>query len=248
MWLTNHETRNTKHETRNTKHETRNTKHRSQITHKNEFIKNPKLTPLKENGDFRSNECLALLQQSDIVVTNPPFSLFREYVAKLIEYQKKFLIIGNLHAITYKDFFPYLKDNKIWQGYTHPKLFLDVNTGTKEAFKLFGNIGWYTNLAIKKRSEILETIHTYAKNPEKYPKYDNYDAININKTNEIPMDYEGVMGVPVTFLDKHNPEQFEILGIDRYIKNNPNYGRRFKINNKEIYARILIRRIMNKRE
>ena len=180
------------------------------------------LTELKEDGDFRSDECLELLKGVDIVVTNPPFSLFREYVATLVEYDKKFIIIGNQNAITYKEVFPLIKDNKIWLGNNNPipKLFY-VPTFLEERKNIkkdengnlvasFGNICWYTNLDIKKRHEDLILIKKY--NPDDYPKYDNYDAINVNKVKDIPYDYEGVMGVPITFLDKYNLNQFEILG------------------------------------
>lgn len=189
------------------------------------------------------------------MVTNPPFSLFREYVAQLVEYGKKFLIIGNQNNITYKETFSFIKENKLWLGRTlsyaafkvpsyyeerSNRFWIDEN-GQK--WRSFGNICWFTNLTHKKRTEILETIASYTKTPEKYPKYDNYDAINVDKTIEIPLDYNGIMGVPITFLDKHNPKQFEIIGIDRYVENNPNYGKRFTICGIETYARILIRKI-----
>ena len=162
---------------------------------------------LQQNGDFRSPESIELLKEADIVVTNPPFSLFREYIAQLMEYDKKFLIIGNKNAITYKEFFPLLKDNKVWIGYNNVKEFRQPDGSMKK----FGNIGWYTNLDIKKRHEELVLYKKYT--PEEYPKYDNYDAINVDKVSDIPIDYDGVMGVPITFLDKYNPEQFEIMGI-----------------------------------
>ena len=179
---------------------------------------------LKGDGDFRSDECVELLKQADVVVTNPPFSLFREYVAQLIEYDKKFLIIGNQNAITYKEIFPLLKDNKLWIGYksgdmafTVPdsytaretRFWIDEN-GQK--WRSMGNICWYTNLDIQKRHENIILYRNY--NPEEYPTYDNYNAIEVNKVSEIPEDYNGAMGVPITFMDKYNPEQFEILGID----------------------------------
>lgn len=163
-------------------------------------------TPLEGNGDFRNKECLDLLDECDIVVTNPPFSLFREYVAMLMEHEKKFLIIGNKNAITYKEFFPLLKDNKVWIGCTNVKEFLQPDGSIKK----FGNIGWFTNLDVAKRHEKLILWKKYT--PEEYPKYDNYDAINVDKVSEIPCNYDGVMGVPITFLDSYNPEQFEILG------------------------------------
>ncbi len=173
-------------------------------------------TPLEGNGDFRSPECIALLQEADIVVTNPPFSLFREYVAQLIDYDKKFICIGSQNAITYKEFFPLLKNNQVWLGYTSPKEFLQPD----DSIKKFGNISWFTNLDIIKRHEKLILWQRYyddngdksADADTRYPKYDNYDAINVNKVADIPVDYDGVMGVPITFMDKHNPEQFEILG------------------------------------
>ena len=165
-------------------------------------------TPLEGNGDFRNQECLDLLDECDIVVTNPPFSLFREYVAVLMEHEKKFLIIGNKNAITYKEFFPLLKNDEVWIGCTNVKEFLQPDGSIKK----FGNIGWFTNLDVAKRHEKLILWKHYTS--EEYPKYDNYDAINVNKVSEIPCDYDGVMGVPITFLDKYNPDQFEIIGMD----------------------------------
>ena len=164
-------------------------------------------TPLEGNGDFRNQECLDLLDESDIVVTNPPFSLFREYVAVLMKHEKKFLIIGNKNAITYKEFFPLLKDDEVWIGCTNVKEFLQPDGSIKK----FGNIGWFTNLDVAKRHEKLILWKKYT--PEEYPDFDNYDAINVDKVSEIPCDYDGVMGVPITFLDKYNPEQFEIIGL-----------------------------------
>jgi len=163
-------------------------------------------TPLDGNGDFRNQECLDLLDKCDIVVTNPPFSLFREYVAVLMEHKKKFLIIGNKNAITYKEFFPLLKDDEVWIGCTNVKEFLQPDGSIKK----FGNIGWFTNLDVAKRHEKLILWKHYT--PKEYPKYDNYDAINVDKVNEIPCDYDGIIGVPITFMDKYNPNQFEILG------------------------------------
>ena len=176
-------------------------------------------------GDFRSAECIDLLKQSDIVVTNPPFSLFREYVAQLIAYDKKFLIIGHQNAITYKEIFPLIKDNKIWLGYgfrggaTHfISNYEDIATAGNHIAGMIrvSGVHWFTNLEHSKRHEELILYKRY--NPEEYPKYDNYDAINVDRTTDIPCDYDGVMGVPITFLDKYNPEQFEIVefrkGID----------------------------------
>ncbi|MGX3043733.1 adenine-specific methyltransferase EcoRI family protein [Helicobacter sp. T3_23-1056] len=212
-------------------------------------------------GDFRSKDCIELLKQSDIVVTNPPFSLFREYVAQLVEYDKKFVIIGNKNALTYKEIFKLVKENKIWIGYTPMSTDLLFNTSAefqKEVLngkkigsgykiidgvvKLHSQSIWFANLDHKKRHEILETIHSFTKTPEKYPKYDNYDAINVDKTSDIPLDYDGIMGVPISFLDKYNPKQFKIIGqmvttkIDEF-----NFGYPY-INGKKIYARILIQK------
>jgi len=170
-------------------------------------VENIGVNYLKGDGDFRSEECIDLLKEADIVVTNPPFSLFREYVAQLVEYDKKFLIIGNVNAITYKEIFPLIKENKLWLGYNTTRYFYQPDGTLFETARTY----WYTNLDIAKRSEDLILYKTY--NEEEYPKYDNYDAINVDKATEIPMDYEGLMGVPITFLDKYNPEQFEIIGF-----------------------------------
>lgn len=172
------------------------------------------VSPLTGNGDFRSDECVELLKQADIVVTNPPFSLFREYVAQLMKYGKKFLIIGNDNAISYKEFFEFVKKNKVWTGYSKVKEFKQPDGSIKK----FGNVGWYTNLDTTKRHETLTLYKKY--NAKEYKKYDNYDAIEVSRVTDIPMNYKGVMGVPVTFLDKYNPKQFIILGItDRDPKN-----------------------------
>ena len=169
---------------------------------------NKKLKPIKtnliQNGDFRSPECIDLLKESDIVCTNPPFSLFREYVDLLVKYDKKFLIIGNYNAVTYKEIFKLIKDNKLWLGYQFIKEFLQED-GT---IKKFGNIHWFTNLNVEKHYKFL-WFKSYKQNPELYPKYDNYDAINVDRIKDIPIDYDGPMGVPITFIDKHNPEQFD---------------------------------------
>ena len=214
---------------------------------------------LQGDGDFRSPECIELLKQADIVVTNPPFSLFREYVAQLMEYDKKFLIIGNQNAITYKEIFPLIKENKIWLGYGTggrdmlfdvPDDYARELVDTKKegsAFRIvdgivkgrLGNACWFTNLPHKKRNEELILYKTYS--PEEYPHYDNYDAIEVSKTKDIPEDWDGYMGVPITFLDKYNPDQFEILGqmvtttIDEF-----NFGYPY-VGGKKRYARIIIR-------
>ena len=170
-------------------------------------------TPLQQNGDFRSEECIEILKEADIVVTNPPFSLFREYMAQLIKYEKKFLIIGNKNAITYQDFFTLLKEDKVWIGYTSAEEF--KIPGGEITRKMVGLTRWFTNLDISKRHEDLFLYKNYT--PEEYPRYDNYDAINVDKTQDIPCDYFGVMGVPITFMDKYSPEQFEIIdAINRY--------------------------------
>lgn len=175
--------------------------------------------PLKGDGDFRSQECVELLKQADIVVTNPPFSLFREYVALLMKYEKKFLIIGHQNAIKYIDIFPLLRDNKIWLGYgfaggaTHfISVYEDKATAGnhKEGMIRVSGVVWFTNLEISKRNEEIILYKKY--NPLEYPKYANYDAIDISKTSDIPCDYYGLMGVPITFMDKYCPEQFEIIG------------------------------------
>lgn len=219
--------------------------------------KNNALTLLEGDGDFRSNECIEILKQADIVVTNPPFSLFREYVAQLFEYNKEFIIIGNKNAITYKEIFQLLKENKMWLGYRN--INADMWFIVPEDYKYEKIIDgkkvkhimgcWFTNLDHKKRHEELELYKKY--NPEEYPKYDNYDAINVNVTAEIPEDYFGVMGVPITFLDKYNPDQFVVLGMAasagyrKEIVGIEFLGQkdaRPLINGKNTYARIFVRR------
>ena len=286
-------------------------------------------TDLLQNGDFRSEECIELLKEADIVVTNPPFSLYRIYVAQLMEYNKKFIIWSNNNSITYKEIFPLIKENKMWLGYMANKTCIfrlsddyekydekiteEMNNGHR--YGKVPAISVFTNLDIPKRHEDLILWQRYYDNDgnpmkdieEKYPHYDNYDAINVDKVSDIPCDYHecigvpitfldkynpdqfeiirfrkgengkdlayirpnskiinverererefchtseslsaercnGIMGVPITFLDKYNPEQFEIIGLDRYVSDNPRYGHRFTINGKETYARILIRR------
>lgn len=196
-----------------------------------------KVTPLKGDGDFRSEECVELLKEADIVVTNPPFSLFREFVAQLVEYGKQFIIIGNMNAITYKEIFPLIKDNKMWLGHKDVKEFVQPNGEIKK----FGNIGWFTNLPTEKRNQPIDLYKHY--NPEEYPKYDNYDAIEVSKVADIPMDYDGVMGVPITFLNKYCPTQFEIVAqMDNTKVDENNFGYPF-VNGEKKYARILIKRV-----
>jgi hypothetical protein len=210
---------------------------------------------LAGDGDFRSQECIEILKQADIVVTNPPFSLFREYVAQLVGHDKKFLIIGNQNAITYKEIFPLIRDNRLWLGVT-PKgrdMLFDVapdyaqelvaNRKEGSAYRTvngtvmgrLGNAAWFTNLNHKKRNEVLPLYRRYT--PEDYPTYDNYDAINVDKTAEIPEDYYGKIGVPISFLDKHNPEQFRIV---KFRKGDDD--RDLRVNGKEPYFRIVIQR------
>ena len=215
-------------------------------------------TPLEGNGDFRNQECLDLLDEADIVVTNPPFSLFREYVAVLMEHEKKFLIIGNRNAITHKEIFPLIRDNLLWMGngFQAGNAYFSIPEGTDTTVyakgvydpvtKLvkFRNCCWYTNLDHAKRHERLVLWKNYS--PEEYPKFDNFDAINVNKIAEIPVDYNDIMGVPITYLDKHNPSEYDIVGCtysygipnewDKNTNMNP------IIDGKTIYKRILIRK------
>ena len=207
------------------------------------------------DGDFRSEECIKWLEKCDVVVTNPPFSLFRDFVAQLVKYDKKFLVVGNMNAITFKEIFPLIKENKLWVGistFNNGMYFAIPNDYEyKDTYKFkreidgkkvmrVASICWFTNISHSKRNLPLDLYKKY--NPKDYPKYDNYDAINVDKTSDIPMDYNDVMGVPITFLDKYCPTQFEIAGIAnnaRYIGDFPCLT---KINGKPIYNRILIRR------
>jgi hypothetical protein len=213
----------------------------------------PVETPLMGDGDFRSAECLEILKEADLVVTNPPFSLFREYVAQLMEHDKRFLIIGSNNAITYKETFKFIKDNRLWLGATAPKAFGQPDGSLKK----FGNIGWYTNLPHKKRNEELILFRPYAGHEGQYPKYANYDAIEVSKVADIPTDYAGHLGVPITFLDKYNPDQFEIVGSSRTLGTRMSEvaekgayspgGPRFYLNNgdgtyQRLYDRLVIKR------
>jgi hypothetical protein len=215
--------------------------------------RNNVLTVLKGDGDFRSEECVDLLKQADTVVTNPPFSLFREYVAQLIEHQKTFLIVGNQNAITYREISPLYRDSKIWLGnksghfwFAVPDTYEEKETDFKidengQKWRRMGNICWFTNMDIEKRHEDMTLFREY--NPAAYPKYDNFDAIEVSNTADIPCDYYGVMGVPITFASKHNPDQFEYLGIDKDLTSD---GGRFKLTKdgkrRTLYARMVIRR------
>lgn len=230
--------------------------------------KSVKWHPLTGDGDFRSTECVEFLRQADIVVTNPPFSQFREYVAQLVELDKKFLIIGNPSAVTYKEIFKLIKANKIWLGYKPmgadmlfdvPKEFAKKLVTTKKegsGYKIIDGVIkgrsmaiWYTNLPHTRCNEQTRLVKKY--DPAKYPKYDNYDAIEVSKVHEIPVDYDGVMGVPISFMDKYNQEQFEIIGFDYEIKqgllpglvNSTWAGKldRGYINGKRLYSRLLIK-------
>lgn len=178
-------------------------------------------TVLESNGDFRSSDCVDILKSCDIVVGNPPFSLFREYVAQLVDYDKKFLIIGNKNALTYKEIFPLIRDNKVWtgvRGFAGGMWFYSESEGKTEKFvdgRRLVNVPsiWFTNMEHSKRHLPLDLTCNYVGNEDVYPRYDNYDAINVSKVVDIPQDYDGVMGVPITFLDKYCPEQFEIIGV-----------------------------------
>jgi len=220
---------------------------------------------LMGDGDFRSAECIELLKEADIVVTNPPFSLFREYVAQLVKYEKKFLIIGHQNAITYKEIFPLLRNNSMWLGFGfrgnaahfHSR-YKDTATASdhREGMIRVSGVMWFTNLDVTKRHETLPLYKQYRS--EEFPRYDNYDAINVDKTSDIPCDYEGIMGVPITFMDKYNPDQFEIIwqasGNTRasapqevlkrlgYRIHPEDRGGCGVVNWKRVYTRILIRR------
>ncbi|MBP6005067.1 MAG: adenine-specific methyltransferase EcoRI family protein [Pyrinomonadaceae bacterium] len=218
------------------------------------------IVPLKGDGDFRSDESIELLKQADIVVTNPPFSLFGEYISQVVELDRKFLVIGNQNALTYKEVFGGIKQNKIWLGVSHPVAFIvpdeyemrEVRSWRDEDgtnWRSLGNACWFTNLDIAKRHDEIILFKTY--NDKEYPSYDNYHAIEVSKVADIPKDYDGVMGVPITFLDKYNPEQFEIVGSDYEVKQGllpelikPEWNGKIDrgyINGRRYYARILIR-------
>ena len=217
---------------------------------------------LEGDGDFRSKECIAFLEEADIVVTNPPFSLFREYVAQLIKYDKKFIIIGNINAVTYKEIFPLIQRDQVWLGpsihsgdreFEIPSSYPLEAAGSRtdnegRRYIRVKGVRWFTNLDFPQRHEELTLYKKYS--PEEYPHYDNYDAINVDKVADIPCDYDGVMGVPITYLDKHNPDQFEILDANDFIirdqapkkphgliKDKDGY-----VKGRIVYARILIRK------
>lgn len=214
-----------------------------------------KKEPLQCNGDFRSEECIDILDKSDIVVTNPPFSLFREFVATLINHDKQFLIIGNINSIICKELFPLIKDNKMWLGasihsgdrkfnvpddYPLEAAGCGIDSNGKKFIRVKG-VRWFTNLDYLARHETLALSKTYS--PEEYPTYDGYNAINVNKTKDIPCDYDGEMGVPITFIDKYNSDQFEIINLDRYIFGYDTHSDKlFTVNGKRLYKRIIIRK------
>ena len=191
------------------------------------------------NGDFRSPECVEILKECDIVCTNPPFSLFREFVDTIISNNKKFLIIGNQNAFSYKEIFHLIHTDKVWTGYNMVKKFSQPDG----SIKTFGNVCWFTNMTTSKRNEEIIMTKRYADNPSAYPKYDSCNAIDVGRLANIPKDYDGIMGVPITFLDKYNPNQFEILGLDDPDLVYPTWrGRGPDLNGKSIYRRVMIRK------
>ncbi|ASJ97399.1 adenine-specific methyltransferase EcoRI family protein [Shewanella marisflavi] len=219
------------------------------------------VTILKGDGDFRSQECIEILKEADVVVTNPPFSLFSEYVAQLASLDKKFIIIGHQNAITYKEVFPVIKSNRMWLGYGFKRNMAHFiaphyedtasDADHKEGMIRVSGVVWYTSLDHNKRHEEMILVQRYSGNEEDYPKYDNYNAIEVSRTQNIPMDYAGFMGVPITFLTKYNPEQFEIVGATesegKGFSNglwNPESGvAQAMINGKKVYKRLFIRNL-----
>lgn len=228
------------------------------------------ITPLLQNGDFRSKECIDLLEGADILATNPPFSLFREYISILMKHRKQFIVIGNMNAVTYKEVFPYIRNNQLWLGCRNLNrdMYFDVPDDRKEwllknkkegsAYKIIDGVVmgrlasacWFTNLDHAKRHELIDAPYSYSRKnelyPDLYPMFDHFPAINVDQVNQIPMDYDGVMGVPITYLGKHNPDQFEILGCT-YSHGIPagwpkDTNMQPIINGKSIYKRILIQK------
>ena len=222
---------------------------------------------LKGDGDFRSAECIEILKEADIVVTNPPFSLFREYMAQLMEHGKQFLIIGNMNAVTYKEIFALIKENKVWLGnkaghfwFKVPDSYEEKATDFKmdengQKWRRMGNICWFTNLDIEKRHEEMTLFRRYS--PEEYPKYDNYDAIEVARTADIPKDWDGDIGVPITYMAQYNPDQFELIGFWNTGNAGETLGAKYckalsrgkeivwngpTVNGKTTYFRIIIRR------
>lgn len=216
------------------------------------FLKKKRpIKKLKGDGDFRSKECLNYLRKADVIVTNPPFSLFKELVSLIVKYHKKFLLVGNQNAITYKEIFPLIQNNEAWTGYRFGDMRFRVPSDslprktrfwideTGQKWRSLGNAMWLTNLDIEKRYKFLNLTKRY--NPDEYPKYDNYDAINVTKVTDIPMDYYGIMGVPITIIDKYNPEQFELIGEANHGSDNEYDLFKPLINGKLLFKRILIR-------
>lgn len=233
--------------------------HDSRPTYKQELFINAQgekefeRTDLQQNGDFRSPESIAILKESDICVTNPPFSLFREFIAQLIELDKKFLVIGSINAVTTKEIFPLIRDKKLWIGqsirsgdrefrvpddYPLQAAGYRIDSEGNKYIRVKG-VRWFTNMDYPERHEDITLFCKYHDDPSKYPTYDNFDAIEVGKVKEIPVDYEGVMGVPITFLDKFNPDQFDILGNEYDL--NIDKGRGY-INGKRMYSRVFIRK------
>ena len=212
--------------------------------------------PLKGDGDFRSDECIELLQEADVVVTNPPFSLFSEYISQLIEYDKKFIVMGDQNQITTRPIFQFVFEKKLWLGVDnggtkwfqvpdHYHIETESRQKTENGVKYHskGNIAWWTNLDVFKRHVDVTLYKKYHCNEQEYPFYDNTNVINVDKVKEIPVDYDGVMGVPITFLDKHNPDQFEIVGIanaSRYL-GDPKYKCHAMLNGQRKYNRLVIK-------
>jgi hypothetical protein len=217
------------------------------------------VTPLNGDGDFRSAECIGILKEADIVVTNPPFSLFSEYVAQLADFDKKFIIIGHQNAITYKEVFPLIKKNRMWLGYGFKRNMAHFiaphyedtasDADHREGMIRVSGVVWYTNLDHNKRHEEMILVQRYHGNEDAYPRYDNYEAIEVSKTQNIPMDYKGAMGVPITFITKYNPEQFEIIGATESEGTGFSSGlwksesgiAQAAINGKRVYKRLFIR-------
>ncbi len=216
------------------------------------IVKASKVKRLDGNGNFASEECVEFLKEADIVVTNPPFSLFRPFISLLIEYEKKFLVIGNMNAITYKEIFPLVQNNKAWLGYHNGDMAFRVPSTSEprktrfwidesgQKWRSLGNAMWFTNLDVSYRHTLMQFTTLY--NPLIHPHFDNYDAINVSKVSEIPSDYDGIMAVPLTILNKYNPNQFEIIGEANHGSDNPYDLFKPLVNGKEIFKRILIKR------
>ena len=220
---------------------------------KDTLLERKYITRLKGDGSFYSDECVSLLEESDVVITNPPFSLFRDFISLLEEYQKKYLVIGNQNALMYKEIFPLVKDNKAWLGYNNGDMAFRVPDDTEprktrfwidstgQKWRSLGNAMWFTNLDVQRRHERIELESRY--DAKSHPRFDNYEAIYVSKVSEIPRDFEGLMAVPLTILGKYNPTQFEIVGEANHGSDNPFDLFKPILNGKEMYKRILVRRI-----